>query len=171
MNVDSVICACGNPISGDGQDIASVLFGPMCEACVRIARHEAGQLCERCLHRLTTQYPGVRFAVGNQHRLVHSQVLDTCVDAAILPFLEGFNQNVAPTFSSCQGVDMLPGRPGRWAQEPFIVVDGHHQSAVTAWALDTADRYRISAVDVHSQGSPYHRVCLNFADTPLAWLG
>ena len=42
--------------------------------------------------------------------LAHSHVLDTCVDRAILPFLEGFNQNVAPTLSSRQGVDMLSGR-------------------------------------------------------------
>ncbi|MGH3929513.1 MAG: hypothetical protein ACRDTF_05995 [Pseudonocardiaceae bacterium] len=114
---------------------------------------------------------GVRFAVGNQHPLVHSPVLDTCVDRAILPFLEGFNQNVAPTFSSCQGVDMLPGRAGRWAREPFIVVDGQHQPAVTAWAQRTADRYRISAVRVHSEGSAYHRVSVDFTDTPMIWLG
>jgi len=171
MNVEAVICACGNPVSGDREDITSVLFGPMCEACVRIARHEAGRLCDRCIQLLNTQYPGVRFAVGNQHSLAHSQVLDTCVDRAILPFLEGFNQNVAPTFSSCQGVDMLPGRPGRWAREPFIVVEGEHQPAVTAWALRTADRYRISAVHVRNDGGPYHAVSVDFAETPLTWLG
>jgi hypothetical protein len=65
--------------------------------------------------------------VGNQHLLAHAHVLDTCVDRAILSFLEGFNQNVAPTFSSCQSVDMLPGRPGRGVQEPFIVAHGPHQ--------------------------------------------
>jgi len=171
MNVEPVICACGNPVSGDGDDVASVLFGPMCESCIRIAHHEAGRLCDWCIRRAKIQYPGVRFAVGNQHPLVHSQVLDTCVDRAILPFLEGFNQNVAPTFSSCQGVEMLPGRPGRWVQEPFIVVDGQHQPAVTAWADRSANRYRISAVHVHDEGSPYHRVCVDFADTPMTWLG
>lgn len=101
----------------------------MCEACIRLAHHEAGRLCDRCVHRLNTQHPGVRFAVGNQHPLAHSQVLDTCVDRATLPFLEGFNLNVAATFSSCQGVDMLPGRPGRWAREPFIVAYGQYQAS------------------------------------------
>jgi hypothetical protein len=171
MKVEPVICACGNPVSGGGGDIASVLFGPMCDECIRIAHHEAGRLCDRCIHRLDTQYPGVRFAVGNQHPLAHSPVLDTCVDRAILPFLEGFNQHVAPTFSSCQGVDMLPGRPGRWAREPFLVAHGPHQHAVTAWAQRSADRYRISAVHVHNEGSPYHRVSVDFADTPTTWLG
>lgn len=171
MNGEPVICACGNPISGGGEDVASVLFGPMCEACIRIAHHEAGRLCDRCIHRLNAEYPGVRFGLGNQHPLAHSHVLDTCVDRAILPFLEGFNQYVAPTFSSCQGVDMLPGRPGRWVQEPFIVVDGQYQPAVAAWAERTADRYRISAVHVHNEGSPYHRVSVDFLDTPVTWLG
>jgi hypothetical protein len=50
----------------------------------------------RSIHRLNTQHPDVRFAVGNQHLLAHAHVLDTCVDRAILSFLEGFNQNVAP---------------------------------------------------------------------------
>ncbi|MGH3623963.1 MAG: hypothetical protein ACRDQ5_19600, partial [Sciscionella sp.] len=95
----------------------------------------------------------------------------TCVDRAILPFLEGFNLNVASTFSSCQGVDMLPGRPDRWMQEPFIVVYGQHQTAVTAWAERTADRYRISAVHVHNEDSADHRVSVDFADTPTTWLG
>jgi hypothetical protein len=131
---------------------------------------DAGRV-DRCIHRLNTQHPGVRFAVGNQHPLAHSHVLDTCVDRAILPFLEGFNQHVAPTFSSCQGVDMLPGRPGRWAQEPFLVVDGQYQPAVTAWAQRTAERYRISAVQMHNEGDPYHRVSVDFADTPMTWLG
>jgi hypothetical protein len=171
MNVEPVICACGNPVSGGGEDIASVLFGPMCDACIRIACHEAGRLCDRCIHRLNTQYPGVRFAVGNQHLLAHSHVLDSCVDRAILPFLEGFNQNVAPTFSSCQGVDMLPGRPGRWVQEPFLVAHGQYQAAVTAWAARAAERYRISAVHVRNEGSPYHSVSVDFADTPMTWLG
>lgn len=170
MNVGPIICACGNPVSG-GDDVLSVLFGPMCDSCIRIARHQAGRLCERCIHQLNVEYPGVRFALDNQHPLAHSPVLDTCVDRAILPFLEGFNLNVAPTFSSCQGVDMLPGRPGRWVQEPFIVVDGEHQAAVTAWAERTADRYRISAVQVHNEGDPYHRVHVDFADTPRTWLG
>lgn len=171
MDVDAVICACGNPIRGDGMNAASVLFGPMCEACVRLYRHQAGRLCERCIRQLHAEFPGERFALSNQHPLAHSTVLDTCVDQAILPFLEGFNQHVAPTFSSCQGADMLPGRPGRWAQEPFIVVDGHHQVAVTAWAQRTADRYRISTVRVNNEGSPYHSVSVKFADTPRAWLG
>ncbi len=171
MNVEPVLCACGNPVSGDGADIASALLGPMCDACIRVARHEADRLCDRCIHKLNIEYPGVRFTLGNQHPLAHSHVLDTCVDRAILPFLEGFNQNVAPTFSSCQGVDMLPGRPGRWVQEPFIVVHGQHQPAVTAWAQRTADRYRISAVHVRSEGSPYHSVMVDFADTPMTWLG
>ncbi len=171
MNVEPVLCACGNPVSGGGDDIASVLFGPMCDACIRIVHHKAGRLCDRCIRRLNAQHPGVRFAVGNQHPLAHSHVLDTCVDRAILPFLEGFNQNVAPTFSSCQGVDMLPGRPGRWTQEPFIVAHGQHQPAVTAWAQRTASRYRISAVHVRNEGSPYHRVSVDFADTPMTWLG
>lgn len=171
MNLDPVVCACGNPVSAAEDDIASVLFGPMCEDCARIAHHEAGRLCERCIHRLNTQHPGVAFATGNQHPLVHSHVLDTCVDWAIVSFLDGFNRNVAPTFSSCQGVDMLPGRPGRWAQQPFIVVHGQHQLAVTAWANGTADRYRISAVHVHNEDDPYHRVCVDFADTPTRWLG
>jgi hypothetical protein len=144
----------------------------MCDSCIRIAHHEAGRLCDWCIRKLNIQYPGVRFALGTQHPLVHSPVLDACVDRAILPFLEGFNQNVAPTFSSCQGVDMLPGRPGRWVQEPFIMVDGQHQPAVTAWAERTANRYRISAVHVHDEGSPdHHRVSVDFADTPMTWLG
>jgi hypothetical protein len=171
MSVGSAICACGNPVSGGGDDIASVQFGPMCDSCSRIAYHEAGRLCDWCIRRLKIQYPGVRFAVGNLHPLVHSSVLDTCVDRAILLFLEGFNQHVAPTFSSCQGVDMLPGRPGRWVQEPFIVADGRHQPAVTAWAERTADRYRISAVHVDDEGSPYHRVSVDFTETPTTWLG
>ena len=66
---------------------------------------------------------------------------------------------------------MLPGRPGRWAQEPFIVAHGPHQPAVTAWTQRTADRYRISAVHGHNEGSPYHRVSVDFADTPMTWLG
>ncbi|MGH3909643.1 MAG: hypothetical protein ACRDRM_02330 [Pseudonocardiaceae bacterium] len=171
MNVEPVICACGNPVSGGGDHVAAVLYGPMCDACIKIFHHQAGRLCDRCIYMMNAEYPGVRFALSNQHPLVHSHVLDTCVDRAILPFLEGFNQNVAPTFSSCQGVDMLPGRPGRWAQEPFIMVDGQHQLAVTAWAERTADRYRISAVHVHNEGSPYHRVGVDFADTPMTWLG
>ena len=171
MNVEPITCACGNPVSPGVDHVASVLFGPMCDACIRIFHHQADRLCDRCIHRMNTEYPGVRFAVGNQHPLAHSHVLDTCVDRAILPFLEGFNQNVAPTFSSCQGVDMLPGRPGRWSQEPFIVVDGQHQPAVTAWAERTADRYQISAVHVRNERSPYHSVSVDFAETPLTWLG
>jgi hypothetical protein len=95
MKVEPVLCSCGNPVSGGGGRPCSVLLGLMCDACLRIARHEAGRLCDRCIHRLNTQHPGVGFAVGNQHLLAHSHVLDTCVDRAILPFLEGFNQNVA----------------------------------------------------------------------------
>lgn len=171
MTVEPIMCACGNPVRGGGEAAASVLFGPMCDACFRLAHLEADRLCDRCIHKLNTQFPGVEFALGNQHPLAHSPVLDTCVDRAILPFLEGFNQHVAPTFSSCQGMDMLPGRPGRWAQEPFIIVRGHYQHAVTAWAQRTADRYQISAVHVHSEGSPYHRVSVDFAETPVTWLG
>ncbi|HEY2764371.1 MAG TPA: hypothetical protein VGJ13_10225, partial [Pseudonocardiaceae bacterium] len=55
---------------------------PMCDVCIWIAHHEAGRLCDRCIHRLNTQHPGVRLAVGNQHPLAHSHVLDTCVDRA-----------------------------------------------------------------------------------------
>lgn len=171
MNVETIICACGNPISGDGHDPASVLFGPMCDACIRLAHHQAGRMCERCIRMLHIEYPGIRFGLDNQHPLAHSPVLDACVDQAILPFLEGFNQHVAPTWSSCQGVDMLPGRPGRWVQEPFIMIDGEHQRAVRAWAKRNADRYRISAVHVRSKGTPYHRVSVDFADTPTTWLG
>jgi hypothetical protein len=170
MNVERVICACGRPVSGGGIDVASVLFGPMCEECIRIAHHKAGRLCDRCIHRMNTQYPGVRFAVENQHPLAHSLVLDTCVDRAMLPFLEGFNRTVARTFSSCQGVDMVPGRPGRWVQEPFLVAYGQYQPAVTAWAEGAADRYRISAVHVHNKGSRYHRVSVDFTETPMTWL-
>ena len=86
MDVEPVICACGNPVSGGGDDAASVLFGPMCEACIRLAHHEAGRLCDRCIYRLNTQYPGIRFAVGNQHLLAHSHVLtprrSTCTTKA-----------------------------------------------------------------------------------------
>ncbi|MGH3622011.1 MAG: hypothetical protein ACRDQ5_09505 [Sciscionella sp.] len=171
MNIEPVACACGNPVSGAEDDIAPILFGPICEACIRLLRHQADRLCDRCIHRLNTRYSGIRLAVDNQHPLAHSEVLNTCVDRAILPFLEGFNLNVAATFSSCQGVDMLPGRPGRWVQEPFIVVYGRHQTAVTAWAERTADRYRISAVHVHNEDSSDHRVSVDFADTPTTWLG
>ena len=171
MNVEPVMCACGNPVSGTGDDSASVLFGPMCDSCIRIAHHQAGHLCDRCVRRLNAQFPDEELALDNQHLLAHSHVLDTCVDLAILPFLEGFNQNVAPTYSSCQGADMLPGRPGRWVQEPFIVVYGEHQRAVTAWAKRNARRYRISGVRVNDKGNFFHRVSVDFADTPTTWLG
>ena len=171
MNVEPVMCACGNPINGAGDDSASVLFGPMCDSCVRIAHHMAGRLCDRCICELNAHHPGVEFALESQHRLAHSPVLDTCVDVAILPFLEGFTQNVAPTFSSCQGAEMLPGRPGRWVQEPFIMVEGEHQCTVVAWAERNAGRYRISAVRVHDEGTVLHRVFVGFAETPTTWLG
>lgn len=171
MNSDTVFCACGNPVTGSVDEVTSVLFGPMCERCLDLACHQAGRLCQLCIDRLHAERPGVDFGLDNQHPLVHSLVLDTCVDRAILSFLEGFNQNVAPTFSSRQGVDMLPGRPGRWVQEPFIVVLSEHQRAVTAWAEQAADRYRISAVHVSSEGSPYHPVMVDFAETPTSWLG
>jgi len=170
MKVEPVVCACGNPISGTGHDSLSVLFGPMCDSCVRMAHHKAGWLCDRCVRRVRAEHPGIEIGLDNMHPLAHSAVLDTCVDLAILPFLEGFNQDVAPTFSSCQGIDMLPGRPGRWVQEPYIVVDGEYQSAVTTWAKRNTGRYRISAVRVHDKGSPFHRVCVDFADTPTIWL-
>lgn len=41
---------------------------------------------------------------------------------------------------------------------------------MTAWAERTADRYRISAVQVHSEVSPYQRVSVDFADTPMTSL-
>ncbi len=101
----------------------------MCDSCIRLAQHMAGRLCDRCIRRLNAEHPGIELAVDNMHPLAHSSVLDTCVDRAIPGFLEGFNQSVASTFSSCQGVDMLPGRPGRWEQEPFIMIYGEHQPA------------------------------------------
>lgn len=171
MSLDTVFCACGNPVNGADEENTSVLFGPMCQACLQLSRHRAGRLCQRCIDRLHIKRPGINFALDNQHPLAHSPVLDTCVDRAILRFLEGFNQHVAPTFSSCQGVDMLPGRPGRWAQEPFILIFGEHQRAVTGWAEQAADRYRISAVEVLSEGSRYHRIMVDFAETPTTWLG
>lgn len=171
MNTEPVMCACGKSVSGAGDDGASVLFGPMCDSCVTLAHHMAGRLCDRCVRRLNTEHPGIEFALDNMHPLAHSSVLDTCVDRAILPFLEGFNQTVASTFSSCQGVDMLPGRPGRWVQEPFIVVYGQYQHAVVAWAERNMDRYRISGLRVHDEGAPYHRVSVDFTDTPTIWRG
>jgi hypothetical protein len=172
MDIEPVTCACGRPVNGAEDNDVSTRFGPMCDSCIRLLSDEAGRLCDRCIRRVRAmERPGVRFGVSNKHPLAHSRVLDTCVDRAILPFLEGFNRNVASTFSSCQGIDMLPGRPDRWIQEPFIVIRGKHQAAVTAWAEQGADRYRISAVRVLGEGSPYHRVMVDFADTPVAWLG
>jgi hypothetical protein len=55
MNVEAIMCACGNPIIGTGDDSASVLFGPMCDSCVTIAHHQAGRLCDRCIRRLKAE--------------------------------------------------------------------------------------------------------------------
>ncbi|MCA1705647.1 MAG: hypothetical protein LC808_21270, partial [Actinobacteria bacterium] len=74
-------------------DIASVVFGPMYEACIRIVHHKAARLCDRCSTGSTPSTPASGFAVGNQHPPARSHVLDTYVDLAILPFLEGFSQH------------------------------------------------------------------------------
>jgi hypothetical protein len=91
--------------------------------------------------------------VGDERRAGHLRLRQPASTGRCCPSWKGFNQHVAPTFSSCQGVDMLPGRPGRGAQEPFLVVDGQYQPAVTAWAQRTAEQLPFRHIQACSRRS------------------
>ena len=167
----ALACAgCGVPIR-DEEGFGLNSLGLLCPSCYVANAGRRGRQCNRCIDQIKKTWPGSRIGYGNEHPMKHSKVLDTCVDREILPFLEGFNQEVAPTWVSCQGVPALPTNHFQWAEQPYVGVSGAHQGAVLEWTERRSTEYSIKRVMILDQGSGPHRIDIRFGETPTSWRG
>lgn len=160
--------ACEAPITeaeGYGLDCR----GMLCTSCYGRDSLRRGRQCNRCVRRLRDEHDGP-IGFGNGHPMRHSSVLGICVDREMVAFLEGFNQNVAPTWVSCQGVPALPNRAFRWAEAPYIGLKGEHQTALLEWADSNSAKYGITELAILDQRDRFHRLIVRFSEVPK-WLG
>lgn len=76
------------------------------------------RMCFKCswrLYRKSYRRYGLRYVrpwpVATEHNVVHSKILDVCLDVGIADNVEWINQHICPTLFSCQGGDFY-GLPG-----------------------------------------------------------
>lgn len=150
------VCPCGFEIpmcNGCGREInvaadgcgSSGSYGRLCMACFDTVTRKHGRTCNKCIRAYRQKFPTARVGWLNDHPLKHSDIVGHCVDRDLVHFLEGFNRNVAPTFSSCQGDLALPGTKRKWTLDglPFVSCLGKHGDAVMSWVRDNAERYGV----------------------------
>lgn len=154
-----------------GDSGASAYHGRLCRGCCDVAFRRRGRCCNACIRRTKAEL-GPGYAYRNDHPMRHSTVLDTCVDRELVQFLEGFNINVAPTFSSCQGVLALPAAEfklwGKWARHgaPFISVIGKYADPALAWVKQHGSDHQVSDVRWATPEQRYSTVAISFRDVP-----
>lgn len=122
---------------------------------------KGGRTCELCIDRFLKNHPEVSYeemAWFTTHPQAHSASIGHCVDELLLPFLEGFNRRVAPTFASCQG-----------PEDCYVAIDVEHNGSVQGWLRCSGNRYEIGKVEVHLP--PLNSARIAFSATPTSWKG
>lgn len=171
---------CLTAIDPDQPSGTSAALGRLCGGCFAKYCSHSEPSCDLCTARVLERWPDDSVGTTSQHRQAHSTVLDTCVDADLLPFLEGFHAEVAPTFASCQG-EPWPDQARAaanplWWDSPYVMADtrGRDWRAVAAtvldWAATSGDRHHLVEVEVRPH-PVWNSVTLRFAALPRRWLG